>query len=130
MHYAQSPQPQTTDRALSESISAAFRDPLFEAPMLPAVAVELVRVTDQPNVHVDKVVTILENDALLAGKLLKLVNSPLYRGRAPIRSLRQAIIRLGISRIRNLFLQVAMGMRVVENVEAFFAGNTPRDKLV
>ncbi|MEE8364450.1 MAG: D-glycerate dehydrogenase [Gammaproteobacteria bacterium] len=26
--------------------------------------------------------------------------------------------------------RVAMGMRVVENVEAFFAGNTPRDKLV
>jgi lactate dehydrogenase-like 2-hydroxyacid dehydrogenase len=26
--------------------------------------------------------------------------------------------------------RVAMGMRVVENLEAFFAGNTPRDKLV
>lgn len=26
--------------------------------------------------------------------------------------------------------RVAMGMRVVENIEAFFAGNTPRDKLV
>jgi len=26
--------------------------------------------------------------------------------------------------------RIAMGMRVVENVEAFFAGNTPRDKLV
>jgi len=26
--------------------------------------------------------------------------------------------------------RVAMGMRVVENIEAFFAGNTPRDKVV
>jgi len=26
--------------------------------------------------------------------------------------------------------RIAMGMRVVENVEAFFAGNTPRDKLI
>ncbi len=26
--------------------------------------------------------------------------------------------------------RIAMGMRVVENIEAFFAGNTPRDKLV
>lgn len=54
-----------------------------------------------PNTEFDKLEQIIANDAILSVKLLKLVNSAAFTGVSEIKSLQQAITRLGVTQIRN-----------------------------
>lgn len=47
-------------------------------------------------------------DMALSARLLKVVNSPAYRGSSPIDNLRVAITRLGTDMIRNLVTSLVM----------------------
>jgi len=89
-----------------------FTSPAYSPPVLPDVAVKLLELSQRPEVEVDQVVLVLEKDAVLAGRVLKLVQSPIYAGQSAIRSLRQAIVRLGLSAMRNCVLEVALNVRV------------------
>lgn len=54
-----------------------------------------------------KVAELIEKDTVLAGNILKLVNSPLYGLRASVSSVRHAVSLLGVQKLRNAVLGVA-----------------------
>jgi putative nucleotidyltransferase with HDIG domain len=58
------------------------------------------------------VVEVLEQEPILAGRVLRLVQSPLYAGLVPIKSLKQAVVRLGLETLREVVMTVALDMRV------------------
>jgi putative nucleotidyltransferase with HDIG domain len=60
----------------------------------------------------DEVARLIEKDPLIAASVLKLSQSPLYGGRLQVQSLRNALNRLGISKLRDMVWQVAMDMRM------------------
>jgi HD-like signal output (HDOD) protein len=96
---------------LKTKLLELFRSSAYEPPVLPVVAVELLALTRKPRVDVRNVVELLQQDALLAGDLLKIAQSPLY-ATAPIRSLEDAILRLGLSKVSDLFLKASLDRRV------------------
>jgi HD-like signal output (HDOD) protein len=96
---------------LKTKLLELFRSSSYQPPVLPVVAVELLALTRKPRVDVRNVVELLEKDALLAGDLLKIAQSPLY-ATAPIRSLEDAILRLGLSKVSDLFLRASLDRRV------------------
>ncbi|MCH8551132.1 MAG: HDOD domain-containing protein [Natronospirillum sp.] len=66
-----------------------------------AVVLDLISTLYQPEVDIKDVVRVLERDPSLSIKLLRLVNSALYRRQRNIKSLQQAIALLGLNRLRS-----------------------------
>jgi HD-like signal output (HDOD) protein len=98
--------------AMVDSLRQALTSPSYRAPILPSVAIELMRLTRQPQVRLGEVRQVLERDTMLAARVLQLAQSALYSRGAPIRSLDEAISRLGLRTLEELFLQTVLSMRV------------------
>lgn len=97
---------------LERRIRETFASPTYRPPVLPAVALDLMHVANNPDVTVPAVVAMLEKDPVLASGVLKLCRSPLHGGRGQVRSLKEAVVRLGLKLVRDVALEVAMNARV------------------
>jgi len=77
-------------------------------PSLPEVAMRVRKLVQDPNVTAVQVEKVINTDVVLSTRLLKVVNSPAYRGSSPIDNLRMAVTRLGTDMIRNLVTSLVM----------------------
>jgi len=78
-----------------------------ELPTIPQVATRVIALLDRPNVELDQVADLILSDQVLAARVIKMVNSPLYRPSHPIQSVKRALIYLGIKHIRELAFSVS-----------------------
>jgi HD-like signal output (HDOD) protein len=90
-----------------------FASPAYRPPMLPAAAVEVLRLSQLADSGIDDIVLVLEKDTLLAGRVLKLAQSAFYAGKSPAKTLVHAAVRLGLANLRNVVLESAFHARVV-----------------
>jgi len=67
----------------------------LEVPPLPAVASQVLQLSAQSAVDARQLAALVERDPGLAATVLRVVASPLWAGVTPIRTLQQAITRLG-----------------------------------
>jgi HD-like signal output (HDOD) protein len=65
-------------QAMIAYLRQTLASPTYRVPVLPAVAIELMRLTRLPQVRVADVRQVLERDPLLAAKVLQLTQSALY----------------------------------------------------
>ena len=72
--------------------------------MLPAVALEALELAKDPECRIAEVASVVERDVKLATEILKLSNSVCFAASAPVASLRQAVVRLGLTQCRNLIV--------------------------
>jgi putative nucleotidyltransferase with HDIG domain len=111
------PPPRTSTRSgfrpedLELHIERLFRSEDYSPPMLPSSASQILLMTQRPDVGIDDIHGALEADPMLVATVLRLVRSPTY-GRGDVRSLREALVRLGTARVRNLVMEVSMKGRV------------------
>jgi HD-like signal output (HDOD) protein len=77
-------------------------------PTLPEVALQVREVVDDPDATAKQLADIITTDAALSARLLKVANSPLYRGRVQIDSIQMAVSRLGLGMVRNLVTSLVM----------------------
>ncbi len=102
-------EPQEVLRCLRD----VFRSPSFNPPRLPAAAIQLLELSRKPEVTAEAITLLLEQDQLLAAEVLKLAQSPAHNPSGqPVRTLSDAVVRLGMRRTSDLFLQASMQMRV------------------
>jgi putative nucleotidyltransferase with HDIG domain len=97
---------------LRQRLLQMFRSPNYKAPVLPNIALELTELSRKPNVSYDDVTRVVEKDPMIVASVLKLAQSPMYGGRTPVQSLKDALNRLGISMLRDLVWQVVVGLRL------------------
>jgi HD-like signal output (HDOD) protein len=97
---------------LTRRLSGVFEAPGYRPPRLPDVAVQILELSRRPEASFEEFAGLLEQDAMLAGEVMKLVHSPLYAGQAAIKTIQQALVRIGIKNLRDIVLQAALGMRV------------------
>ena len=107
---------QATVLRVSEGLRIVFGSPGYKAPMLPRVALEIHDLSCQLNVDGDKLVHVLERDPLLAAHVLRVANSPIFRGRDAETSLSSAIFRLGLKNLGEVVFELALHMRVFRSV--------------
>lgn len=98
--------------ALKVRLVSLFRAPDYQPPLLPKVALELLKAVRRPNVTFSEVVVLLGSDAMLAAGVLRLAQSAAFGVEAPPRSLVEATTRLGLRRVTDLCLRVSMETRV------------------
>jgi len=93
---------------LGAELIETFNDPEYRPPPLPSVALELMSLSNRDDATIDRVVRLLEQDEMLAGGVMRLIGSPLYAGRSRIRSLKEAVVRLGVRTVRDLVFETAL----------------------
>lgn len=99
--------------ALAERLIELFQSPRYQPPVLPAAATQILRLSTNPDVELKELVEVLGTDPLLMGRVTTTAQSPLYAGgNGQVRTLQEAVRRLGIRGLRNIVLEAAMQMRV------------------
>ncbi len=79
-----------------------------DLPTLPAVATKIFEVTNDPEASVDDLKDIIAMDQVVAGRILRAVNSAYYGYPRQINTLSQAIVILGFNNVRSLALSVSI----------------------
>jgi len=103
--------------ALGAQLIETFDNPEYRPPPLPGVALELMTLSNRDDATIDRVVRLLEQDEMLAGGVMRLIGSPLYAGRSRIRSLKDAVVRLGVRTVRDLVFETALHQGVFQLAE-------------
>ena len=84
---------------------------LDKLPPFSAVLTRVLASLADEDVSFGELAGIVETDAVLAGNLLRVVNSPLYGRISTINSVKHAVAILGIIKIRNLVLGLSVSRR-------------------
>jgi HD-like signal output (HDOD) protein len=95
------------DKFFNELKDAVEEDRLL-LPSLPEVALEIRAIVECENTTTEQIAEVLSQDSSLSARLLKVVNSPLYRTRNPVDDLHMAVTRMGTQKVRDLVINLAM----------------------
>jgi len=88
-----------------------FKDLLagdLKLPSLPDVALRIQQAFEDNLVTAETVGVIIQSDPVITAKMIMVANSALYGGRAPIETLQQAVVRLGLENTRKLVMAYAV----------------------
>src|SRR5213593_1618739 len=77
---------------------------LSDLPSLSPVLAHLIATLGREDASVAEVAAIIRQDPVIAARVLRAANSAAYIGRSPVSSIRDALLRLGLARIRRLAL--------------------------
>jgi two-component system, cell cycle response regulator len=77
-------------------------------PSLPAVAVQVLKMTQADDVSVAEIARVIQQDPALTGRLLKIVNSSLFGMSRQISSLQQAMVVLGLRTVKVMILSFSL----------------------
>ncbi len=97
-----------TSTGIQLAVRTLFSAASFEPPILPAVAVELSAIATDPHAQYSQIERLLESDPMLAVRVLKVAQSPVYAGVAKVTTLRDALVRLGVRLLSDIFLEVSV----------------------
>lgn len=102
----------------SDDVRAFFdellQDTAFSLPMLPETTSQLLSLCNDPNTPPEKLAESIHADLSVAANVLRLANSAVYGVGTPIVSLKQAVTRFGIRRLREIVLIVSCRGQVFE----------------
>lgn len=95
------------DAIRSELLSAIENDKLI-LPTLPEVALQVRDIAEGEDSSIMDLVKVISNDTALSARLIRVCNSPLFRGARAIENLNMAVSRLGMAYTSNLAMGLAM----------------------
>jgi HD-like signal output (HDOD) protein len=96
------------EQRVLQTVLDGVRFNAIKLPSLPEVAMRVRSAAANPDVSVEHLATEIARDAALTARIVRVANSPLVRARSEIRSLPQAVLRLGIDYVRDLVTAFAL----------------------
>ncbi|MGC8761864.1 MAG: HDOD domain-containing protein [Bryobacteraceae bacterium] len=100
---------ETGQRSHSDSPGQPVPWALENLPPFSPVAIRLVALLSDDNVHVDQVSRFIAAEPVFAARVLQLANSPLFSLLRQVTSIPQAVIVIGLERVKAIALTRAMG---------------------
>ncbi|MEM9533311.1 MAG: HDOD domain-containing protein [Pseudomonadota bacterium] len=97
-----------TGAELMRHIFADFHDGKIPVPSMPEVAVKVQALLKQEDVGIPDLAKLIEQDPSLTGKLLAAANSAGVRGQMEIVAVKEALVRMGLSRAANTVIAIAI----------------------
>lgn len=88
-------------------------------PTIPAITTRVAGLLDNPDVELDEVADLILTDQVMTSRVIKIVNSPLFKPVHEIRSLKRALIYLGLHRIKEIALTCSI-IKAFEGKEGVF----------
>jgi HD-like signal output (HDOD) protein len=102
-------------RIVLERAQAMLASGSYEPPRLPELAIELMRVSSDPDVEVEDITHLLAREPFLTMRLLRVANSSLLGPRnRKIANIPEAIVRLGFAETRNVLVAAAIEQAVYQ----------------
>lgn len=90
----------------------------LDLPLLPEAVQRVLEATGNPATEPATLAGIIQRDATLSTRVLRVVNSAAYRSASPIVSLTQAVVRLGMTSLRDVAVVAATQAQVFRNPRA------------
>ncbi len=84
-------------------------------PRLPSVLPKVIQALREEDASADQISGLIEQDHILVGEVMRLVNSPYYRTRQEITSLKQATVMLGREGLRQLVASAIVRPLMIAN---------------
>jgi diguanylate cyclase (GGDEF)-like protein len=82
-------------------------------PTNPAIAVEILRLADDPDSTAEQFADVIRADPALAARLLEMANSASFAQREPVTTIKRAVTLMGLRRIR----MAALGFQLVAHLD-------------
>jgi len=79
-----------------------------DLPTIPVVATQVLQLLDQPDVKIEDVADLMLSDQVMTARVLKMLNSPVYRPTHEISSLKRALVYLGLRHVREVALTTSL----------------------
>lgn len=104
--------------AQDDQVRLIFEDQLdrkeISLPLLPEVAANVIQLSTSEEVDAKQLADLIQSDMSLAGHVMRVANSPIYKPVMPFVSLQQAITRLGIVTIGEIALATSLNSDLFE----------------
>ena len=84
--------------------------PSYQPPVLPKIALEIYELSRSRNLDYRQVLRLLERDPMVAARILRTAQSPIYASRVPVASLADALSRLGVEALARIVFEATTGM--------------------
>lgn len=104
--------PTTLSAQIREQLERRITDGKLELPVLPEVASQVVKLSNDPNADARKLAALVQRDQAMAGHLMRLANSPFYAPKFPLVSLDQVVSRMGMKKVREIALVISCQSKV------------------
>lgn len=88
-------------------------------PTIPEISLRVSTLLESPSVDLQKVADLILSDQVLTARVVKIVNSPLFRPLHEITSLRHAVVYLGSRRINEIVLSCSLIKALESNDDEF-----------
>ncbi len=79
-----------------------------DLPTIPIVATKVLQLLNNPDVRVEEIADLMLTDQVMTARVMKLLNSPVYKPTQEISSLKRALVYLGLRHIRELALTTSV----------------------
>jgi HD-like signal output (HDOD) protein len=79
-----------------------------DLPTIPIVATKVLQLLDDPDVSVEEIADLMLTDQVMTARVMKLLNSPVYKPAQEITSLKRALVYLGLRHVRELALTTSV----------------------
>ena len=96
------------ENELFQSLLRAFAQKKLSLPGLPEAALKIRQAINSPEVGSAEIIEIVQTDTVLSARLVKVANSPLYGTWREIKTVRDAVRRLGLETTKNLSFSLSM----------------------
>jgi HD-like signal output (HDOD) protein len=87
----------------------------FRLPVFDRIAMKLQQIISRDDYAVSEIEQVIQSDPALAGEVLKAANSPYYKGLVEIKSVSNAIVRLGAAQVVDLALMMSQKSKYSAN---------------
>ena len=96
------------EQFLFDELRRAFKADRLQLPALPEAALKIRQVINQSSVGTSEIIQIVQTDPILSARLIKVANSPLYGTWREIKTVRDAVRRLGLETTRGLSFSLSV----------------------
>lgn len=79
-----------------------------DLPTIPVVATQVLALLDDPEVSIEEIADLMLSDQVMTARIMKLINSPVYRPAQVVTSLKRALVYLGLNHVRELALTTSV----------------------
>ncbi len=98
----------STQNALLTILFEKVKNDTLVLPTLPAIALEVRKAADDPEINLNKMADVIAKDPSLSARMIKIANSA-YLGRTvKVESVSQAVTRIGLRQIKHIATALAM----------------------
>jgi HD-like signal output (HDOD) protein len=96
------------ENELFQSLLQAFMHKKLDLPALPEAALKIRQAINTSGVTSSEIIQIVQSDPVLSARLIKVANSPLYGTWREIKTVRDAVRRLGLETIKHLSFSLSV----------------------